>query len=79
MTGFQLHDTGTEEILGSVFITKAKEEQFASEQELREGWEDFNKLEETECDYTNVDEFIVWFNENYETQIERLYLDYIQP
>ena len=49
------------------------------EEILREAWEDFNKLEETEGDHTSVDEFIIWFNEQYVTQIERLYLEFIQP
>lgn len=79
MTAYQLHDTETEEILGSVIIIPTAKEVKSPEDELREGWVDFNRLEETEGDHTSVDEFIVWFNEQYVTQIERLYLEFIQP
>jgi len=78
MTGYQLHDYETETILGSVIITKSEPLIEAHEDALFSAWEDFNKLEETEYDILNVDAFVNWFNENHVTQIERLYLEYIQ-
>ena len=83
MQGYELHDTETEENLGSVVIIKrqtAKAEKIiSSEEALTEGWEHFNKLEETEGDHTDVDGFVEWFNTQYVTQIDRLYLEFIQP
>jgi len=81
MTAYQLHDSETEEILGCV-IPKS---QFVplmpnySEDEIFEGWTDFNKLEETELNPQSVDDFVKWFNENYVTQIERIYIEFVQP
>ena len=79
MTGFQLHDTDNQEVLGSVIITHSEPEVEDAVKTLHDAWNDFNRLEETDCDPYDVDEFVVWFNENYVTQIERLYLEYIQP
>lgn len=78
MTGFELHDAETEENMGAVIVIKKSNEEFA-DVAISEGWEDFNKLEETEGDHTSVDEFVEWFNESHDTQIERLYLEFIQP
>lgn len=72
---YQLHDAETEEILGSVFIDKSSEN---SSDELFDGWGDFNKLEEYEGDYTNVNEFVTWFNKNYVTQIGIINMNFIQ-
>lgn len=81
MIGYELHDFETEENLGSVVIVQhgcdIKGEN-GSFEELTDGWEVFNKLEEHELDHTCVDDFVEWFNENYETQIERLTLEFIQ-
>ena len=77
MTGYQLHDSETEEILGSVIITLEFEDE-DGEEALRSAWEDYNKLEETDNDNTNVEEFVEWFNGGHVTQIERLFLDFIQ-
>ena len=76
MKAYQLHDTDTEEILGTVLVIKTPEN---NQDEVHEGWVDFNQLEEYEGDTTNVEEFVIWFNENYVTQIEILDLDFIQP
>ena len=78
MTGYQLHDSETEEILGSVIITHTQPEDEDGEEALRSAWEDYNKLEETDNDNTNVEEFVEWFNGGHVTQIERLFLDFIQ-
>jgi len=77
MVGYQLHDSETEEILGSVIVTKEDPNNYDGAT-LEEAWEGFNKLEEYEGDTKNVDEFVVWFNENYVTQVDRLYLEFIQ-
>jgi len=78
MTGFQLHDTETQEVLGNVIITHSEQHVEDGQIAVHDGWHDFNRLEETDGDHTDVDEFVVWFNENYVTQIERLHLEYIQ-
>jgi hypothetical protein len=78
MTGYQLHDSETEEILGSVIITHTQPKDEDGEEALRSAWEDYNKLEETDNDNTNVEEFVEWFNGGHVTQIERLFLDFIQ-
>jgi hypothetical protein len=77
MTGYQLHDTDTQEIMGSVIIKFAAIAEDGVV-ELHDGWHDFNRLEETEDDHCDVDAFVEWFNESHVTQIERLYLEFIQ-
>ena len=79
MTGYELHDAESQENMGAVVITKvAPIDVEDSIEALNEAWESFNKLEETEENHLDVDAFVVWFNENYVTQIERLYLEFIQ-
>jgi len=78
MTGFTLHDAETQEELGTVIITKEAKEVEDGAETISEAWESFNKLEETEEDTSDVDAFVDWFNENYVTQIERLYLEFVQ-
>lgn len=78
MTGWQLHDTDTQEIMGSVIITHTEPHVEDAVTALHDGWHDFNRAEETEEDHTDVDAFVEWFNESHVTQIERLYLEYIQ-
>jgi len=77
MKAFQLHDSETEEIIGTVTIVK--EENNEGENELWEGWEDFNKSEEHELDRESIIDFIGWFNEGYLTQIEEVEMEFIQP
>lgn len=76
MVGYELHDFDTEENMGAVIILN--ENEGGSLEELTDGWEDFNKLDEHDLDNTSVDDFIEWFNVNYVTQIERLTLEFIQ-
>ncbi len=76
MKGYQLHDTETEEILGSVIVTKFNED---LTDDVHEAWEGFNKLEEHELDHTDIYHFVSWYNENYVSQIEELELDFVQP
>jgi len=78
MTGYQLHDTDTQEIMGSVIITHTEPHIEDGETTLHDAWHDFNRLEETEEDHCDVDAFVEWFNQCHATQIERLYLEYIQ-
>lgn len=72
----QLHDTNTEEILGTVYI--ASKSPNDSDDVLWEAWESFNKLEEYEGDTKSIEEFIVWFNENYASKIAGVSIDFIQ-
>jgi hypothetical protein len=76
MTGWQLQDSETQEVMGSVIITHRESSEIENaEQALRDGWNDFNTLEETEEDHCDVDAFIEWFNESHVTQIDRLWLE----
>ena len=69
---YQLTDFETEEELGLINIINPIDNSIS---ELKEGWTDFNQLEETDLDITDVDDFVLWFNENYITQIERIYIE----
>jgi hypothetical protein len=75
MTAYQLHDTDTQEIMGSVIITHRETNTEDAETALHDGWHDFNRAEETEDDHCDVDAFVEWFNESHVTQIERLWLE----
>lgn len=75
---FHLHDSETEEILGTVFIDSDNPTS-ENEDELFEGWKDYNKLQEHEENPEVIDEFIIWFNENYITQIGYVDMQFIQP
>ena len=48
-------------------------------EEIEDSWEEFNKLEEHELDCTSVDDFVEWHNEGRVTQIERVFVEIIQP
>ncbi len=76
INGYQLHDSESEEILGSVYIASDNK---GSEDELCEGWERFNKYNESPKKERDVPAFIEWFNENYVTQIGEINLNFIQP
>ena len=78
---YQLHDSDTEEILGSVLLTNQEDSNLTFDEnvnELWEGWEDYNVLQEHEKDPCDVDEFVKWFNYHYVTQIEVIDIDFIQ-
>jgi len=78
---YQLHDSDTEEILGSVLLTNQEDSNLTFDEnvnELWEGWEDYNILQEHEKDPCDVDEFVKWFNYHYVTQIEVIDIDFIQ-
>ena len=75
ITIFQLHDSGTEEIIGAVAIVSENE---GAKEELIEGWEDFNKLQEHDKNPCDECDFIVWFNDNYMTQISAADIQFIQ-
>jgi hypothetical protein len=78
---YQLHDSDTEEILGSVLLTNQEDSDLTFDEnvnELWEGWEDYNILQEHEKDPCDVNEFVKWFNYHYVTQIEVVDIDFIQ-
>lgn len=78
---YQLHDSDTEEILGSVLLTNQEDSNLTFDEnvnELWEGWEDYNILQEHEKDPCDVNEFVKWFNYHYVTQIEVVDIDFIQ-
>jgi hypothetical protein len=79
MKVYFLHDSETKEILGIVTIIKEEIKVSKGITELKEGWEDFNKLEEHDLNSKSVYDFVIWFNENYITQIVEVDVDYIQP
>ena len=76
MKAYQLHDSETEEILGTVLVTKTNED---GTDDVHEAWEDFNKLEEHELDNEDIYHFVSWYNEGYVSQIEELELEFVQP
>jgi len=47
--------------------------------EVIESWSEFNKDEEHELDPSSVDDFVEWHNENRLTQIERVFVEIVQP
>ena len=78
---YQLHDSDTEEILGSVLLTNQEDSNLTFDEnvnELWEGWEDYNILQEHEKDPCDVNEFVKWFNYHYVTRIEVIDIDFIQ-
>ena len=78
---YQLHDSDTEEIFGSVLLTNQEDSNLTFDEnvnELWEGWEDYNVLQEHEKDPCDVNEFVKWFNYHYVTQIEVIDIDFIQ-
>ena len=78
---YQLHDSDTEEILGSVLLTNQEDSNLTFDENVNElwvGWEDYNILQEHEKDPCDVNEFVKWFNYHYVTQIEVIDIDFIQ-
>ena len=79
---YQLHDSETEEILGTVKVTndnECKEKNVCHSTEVSESWDEYNRCEESENDSENIDEFVQWNNENRVTQIERIFIEFCQP
>jgi len=79
MKGYQLHDSSTEEILGSVVVTKQNE---GDSDDVFDAWGDWNcwgGAVEKDKDRESVNEFVEWYNTEYESQIEVLDLDFVQP
>lgn len=80
---YELLDYETSESLGIVKQSLAALTEHLSsipfDEELQESWTDFNKLEEHELDNQSVDDFVEWYNENYNHQIERIFLTQIIP
>jgi hypothetical protein len=79
---YQLHDSETEEILGTVKVNNSTEcwkKEIEPLDEVTESWTEFNKLEEHDVNPYSVEEFVTWNNENRVTQIERIFLEFVQP
>jgi hypothetical protein len=78
---YELLDYETGESLG--IVKPIGEQPFIDidgvKEELQKSWADFNKLEEHELDNQSVDDFVEWHNENWESQIERVFLTQIIP
>ena len=47
------------------------------DEEIRESWNDFHVLEEHELDNQSIDDFVRWHNENYLSQIKRIFVEII--
>lgn len=78
---YQLHNSDTEEILGSVLLTHNEFLDLTFDQnisELWEGWEDYHVAQEHDKDPYDINEFVEWFNYYYVTQIEVIEIDFIQ-
>jgi len=80
---YELLDYETSESLGivkQIFIDLTNHLSARTfEEELQESWADFNKLQEHEFDNQSVDDFVEWHNENWQHQIERIFLTQITP
>jgi hypothetical protein len=48
-------------------------------EEVEESWTEFNKLDEHELAFDDVDDFVEWHNEGRVTQIERVFYEIVQP
>jgi len=80
----QLRDSDSQDELGLVEIknivgvvndaTKEVSSEQATE-EITESWNDFHVQGEHDLDQYDVDDFVTWHNENWVTQIERVYID----
>ena len=78
---YQLNDTSGESLglVQSSILNPSPEAHRKAEEEIEESWHDFHSLEEHELDPNDVDEFVTWHNENWETQIERVFINEIYP
>lgn len=48
-------------------------------EEVEESWTEFNREDEHELEFDNVDDFVEWHNEGRVTQIERVFYEIVQP
>ena len=79
---FQLRDFQSEDDLGLVHVINVKEcweQEIDVEDEIYQSWDKFNRLQEPEFDPTDVETFIGWHNKNNVSQLERIYVDIVQP
>lgn len=69
--------TDENEVMGLVRITNIGTDVTSdvATKEIEESWNDFNVHAEHDLDSSNVDDFVTWHNENWVTQIERIYID----
>jgi hypothetical protein len=75
---FELRDYTTSDSCGIVKVVSMDKENPPRE-EINESWEEFNKYEEHEKSFDDVDEFVEWSNRNRITQIERVHFQILQP
>lgn len=87
---FELRDYVSGDTCGLVRVTKtpleivnkvmdADDYRIDPKEEIEESWTEFNQVEEHELDSYNVDDFVEWHNEGRVTQIERVFVEIIQP
>ncbi len=75
---FQLTDYDTQEELGLVQVIKHDGLSIdEAKEEVIESWTDFHALDESDLDNYNVDDFVSWHNENWVTQIKRVFVEVI--
>lgn len=73
---YQLNNSDTQESLGLIKAIKLVDN---LDEEIRDSWNDFHVLEEhdLELDNCDIDDFVQWHNENYVSQIERIFVEVI--
>jgi len=78
---YELHDSESQESMEIVHVTNPddfpKQDNFF--EEVSESWTDYNQLQEHELDPFDVDQFIEWHNAQWDSQLERIYVEFIQP
>jgi hypothetical protein len=75
---FQLTDYDTQEELGFIQVINYDGLSLLdAKDEIEESWTDFHKLKEIESylDNCNVNDFVIWHNKNWVTQIERVFIE----
>lgn len=71
---YQLTDSDTQENLGLIKAIKLVDN---LDEEIEQSWNDFHVLEEHELDNCDIADFVQWHNENYVSQIERIFVEVI--
>ena len=75
---YQLTDFETGYTLGIVKVIDSLDYDYESIlEEIQESWSDFNEYEEHELNPQSVIEFVIWHNENWLIQIERVFTEVI--
>jgi hypothetical protein len=79
MKAYHLHDTETEEILGTVVVTKLNKH---NTDVVHTAWSEWNKegyAESIGKDKQNIEDFVADYNKGLNSQIEVLDLEFVQP